>query len=218
MPAGTYAVGMSRAVREAFLREAPGWFDRAWMDGAAPARAVRLPAYAIMRCEVTHGEYARFRPSHAPPAGETPRHPARNVTYADAAAYAAWLTRSRDDGGVYRLPTGDEWEVAGRGRDGRRWPWGDAWREGVSQTGAAGPAAVGSHPGGASPFGVLDLSGNVGEWTSDRGRRDGGPARLVRGCSWGDRRMMVSMLTRIAVAEGQTHETIGFRLVRVPRR
>ena len=88
-------------------------------------------------------------------------HPVTETTWAGALAYCLWR------GG--RLPSEVEWEAAARGTDGRPYPWGDApptsQRVFVSrQTGITSP--VGLRPAGASPFGVLDMSGSMAEWTS----------------------------------------------------
>ena len=100
-------------------------------------------------------------------------HPANNVSWYDAMAFCRWLTaRMRATGAlearwVIRLPTEQEWEKAARGKDGREWPWGSAWedrRANTSESGIDQPTAVGMYPDGASPYGVLDMAGNVWEW------------------------------------------------------
>jgi formylglycine-generating enzyme required for sulfatase activity len=87
------------------------------------------------------------------------QHPASEITWYDAVAYAKWAGK--------RLPTEEEWEFAGRGTDGRRYPWGSEWKEGLANTSEAKTAInnVGAFKG-PSPFGLLDMVGNVWEWTA----------------------------------------------------
>jgi gamma-glutamyl hercynylcysteine S-oxide synthase len=86
------------------------------------------------------------------------------VSLEDARAYAAWAGK--------RLPHEWEWQYAAQGSDGRLYPWGNSWNpEAVPVPDKSrmmrGPDAVDSHPQGASPFGVLDLVGNVWQWTEE---------------------------------------------------
>ncbi len=122
-------------------------------------------------------------------------HPVVQVSANDAEAFC-------DHHGL-RLPSEAEWEFAARGLDGRRYPWGDApprQQPGVEPLANFGTvpccapdetdghrltAPVGLYPGGASPFGLLDMAGNVWEWTSSAfpGRPE---HRVIRGGGWGN--------------------------------
>ncbi|MGD1062991.1 MAG: SUMF1/EgtB/PvdO family nonheme iron enzyme [Terracidiphilus sp.] len=86
------------------------------------------------------------------------------VSLEDARAYAAWAGK--------RLPHEWEWQMAAQGTDGRGYPWGDQWQPAnmpTPDTGRTmrGPDPVDAHPQGASPYGVLDMTGNVWQWTDE---------------------------------------------------
>jgi formylglycine-generating enzyme required for sulfatase activity len=133
-------------------------------------------------------------------------HPATDVTFADAAAFCAWA------GG--RLPTGDEWEAAARGADGRPWPWGEVFdheRCACAESGWGWTAPVGAHPSGASPCGAEQLAGNVWEWVVDR--TEDGAWRAVRGGSYLDHAWGVRCARALAADPGRATATTGFRLV-----
>jgi formylglycine-generating enzyme required for sulfatase activity len=139
----------------------------------APAHAVDLPAFSIDRTEVTQRAYqacvdagACSAPVDAPTYDPVARgdHPVTSMTWDDAVAYCAFAGE--------RLPSEAEWEKAARGTDGRRYPWGDddatcALANTAGCTADDDDLPVGSLPDGASPFGALDMAGNVWEWTAD---------------------------------------------------
>lgn len=90
--------------------------------------------------------------------------PVTGVNWFDAAAYCHWVGR--------RLPREAEWELAARGSKGREYPWGDNWAEGLTNTGYGRDedmllAPRGSYPTDRSPYGVMDMAGNVSEWVAD---------------------------------------------------
>jgi len=102
------------------------------------------------------------------------------VSLEDARAYAAWAGK--------RLPHEWEWQLAAQGTDGRTYPWGSDWqpaRVPTPDTGRSmrGPDPVDAHPQGASPFGVMDLVGNVWQWT-DEFEDEHTRAVIVRGGSY----------------------------------
>jgi formylglycine-generating enzyme required for sulfatase activity len=148
-----------------------------------PAHPVTVDDFFIDRTEVTNAEYAEFvRESDYPPPkdweGTKPpvgkeQWPVTNVSLDDAQEFAAW--RSKRDNAAYRLPTEEEWEYAARGGErGQLFPWGNTWADDRANLGTGAgtevdtPKNVGSYPQGATPEGVLDMIGNVYEWTSSR--------------------------------------------------
>jgi serine/threonine protein kinase len=142
-----------------------------------PAHAVSVRQFMIDRTEVSNTEYADFvrETNHQPPAHWAATKPpfgqelwpVVNVSFEDATAFAAW--RSKRDGTNYRLPTEEEWEYAARnGEKSDLYPWGSNWQDNVAVLKEATPGAVGSRPGGKNKWGVLDLIGNVWEWTASK--------------------------------------------------
>jgi iron(II)-dependent oxidoreductase len=157
-------------------------------DQDQPQRRVHLPAYRIDKYPVTNAQYARFvaATGHRPPLGWNngkfrkgqELHPVTLVSWYDAAAYAQWAGK--------RLPTELEWEKAARGTDGRRWPWGDGMDVSRLNTyyNVGSTTEVTAYPNGASPYGVMDMAGNVSEWTADDFKPYPGseaPAELFQG-------------------------------------
>ena len=200
-----------------------GSFD--WNENEYPIQTVYLDAYYIDRTEVTNAMFSKFvaatgYKTDAEKAGSSygyinkkwtnltgaswqapfgagsswqgrENHPVIYMSWNDAAAYCAWAGR--------RLPSEAEWEKAARGTDGRIFPWGSQlpnttranYNKNIFDT-----TEVGKYPAGASPYGALDMSGNVWEWVADwygkysgeKQRNPAGPAsgeyRVLRGGSW----------------------------------
>lgn len=218
-----------------------------------PQQAVTLPVFFVARVPVTVAQFATFvadtghqttaeargfckvhtastwkkvsgatwRTPHGPASSVQHKqdHPVTCVSWYDAAAFCQWA-------GV-RLPTELEWEKAARGPVGRIFPWGDDPAD-------AGQCNFGLHigdttpvtryPTGASPYGVLDLSGNTWEWTASRWRADystpdeqqiaGDTGRVVRGGSFADGARSVRCATRIFDQPASCVDVFGFRVAR----
>jgi toxoflavin biosynthesis protein ToxD len=152
--------------------------ERSWIEKEVPAWPVHLDDFWLGRYPVANVQYLAFlqatgwgrRPSTwylgAYP-WDRPGHPVCGIAPEDADAYAAWL--SGETGHPYRLPVEAEWEHAANGFDGREYPWGDEFDPAKANTRESGihtTTPVGVFPGGAGPFGHLDLAGNVEEYTA----------------------------------------------------
>jgi serine/threonine protein kinase/formylglycine-generating enzyme required for sulfatase activity len=202
-----------------------------------PAHQVAVTTFFMDRTEVTNAEYAAFvsATKHSPPTswhGDKPnageeQWPVTYVSLADAKAFARW--RSERDGFHYELPTEDQWEYAARnGSQGTIYPWGDDWRDNCANVGGSSPKSVGSYPNCGTAAGVLDLIGNVAEWTSTKAVPYKGADRLpvtitlsgniIRGGSYLDLAHGPEAITaerRSTNPESVPDAAIGFRLVRI---
>ena len=210
-----------------------------WVPKQARMRRDRLPAFHIDRCEVTNARYQVFldwmrrtgdhsrcdkqegkSKDHTPTFWKRadnqdlldPEKPVVGVDYYDAFAYAAWAGK--------RLPTEAEWEKAARGTEGWTYPWGNEWDaeekrlnwgdlratiDGYERT-----APVGQFPEGASPWGCLDMAGNVTEWTSDLWDERAGFHRIVKGGSYLEMQLC-RLWERLPEAPNVSQKYLGFR-------
>ena len=212
------------------FRDDPGYDNpRYWPDGRAVPKD-QVPYWMQVN---NHG-------------GGTPdsdAYPVLGVNWDSATAYAAWL--SEKTGHTYRLPTEAEWEKAARGTDQRRYPWGNTITRAHANYVGAQPYDTGRPVGffdgtrqgdlqtisNASPYGALDMAGNVMEWVQDwydrdyysRSPRDNpkgpetGSYRVVRGGTFFVEAFDLRSYARSAASPSfQAHRMIGFRLVREP--
>jgi formylglycine-generating enzyme required for sulfatase activity len=235
IPGGPFTMGASPGDPDALPEE-------------KPARQVHLGPYYIYRHEVTYGQFARFAQAakyraegpwqkHYRP--ELANHPVAYITWNDAAAYCRWA------GGD--LPTEAQWEKAARGREGFVYSWGNHWdpdRANVLETkdpaklkmrhiyyDGLGTAPVGAFPGDMSPYGLMDVTGNVIEWCRDwfdpgyyghgPGKDPQGPPggtqKVMRGGGWGQDRRICRSTYRDRERPGDVDGDFGFRCVVEPR-
>ncbi len=197
----------AQATAQALARSQLDWVSVPAGDGVA--------AYRITRTEVTNAQYAQCVAAGAcMPPGDTTRHsdPARtdhpvvSVAREQAQTYAAWVGGS--------LPTEAQWTRACRGDDGRTYPWGEAapdatranFGRDVSDT-----TPVGSYPAGASPYGALDMAGNVWEWVEADSGGDG--RSIVRGGAFNNISVYVVCGARNRLGNGNDSNNVGFRVV-----
>ncbi|WHZ15805.1 MAG: Sulfatase modifying factor 1 precursor (C-alpha-formyglycine- generating enzyme 1) [Nitrospira sp.] len=199
-----------------------------------PEHQVYLKAYFFDKNEVTQYAYDRFAKmtkrakrkievfEDDPAKLLKPEYPMIAVTWEDAEAYCKWAGK--------RLPTEAEWEKAARGEGKRRYPWGDEFVVGYANIDGNEDAfrylaPPGSFESGRSPYGIYDMTGNVGEWVSDfydenyyrkspyrdpKGPEQG-DQHVIRGGSWRETKQNVRASKRFQAKPWRHDVTVGFR-------
>ena len=178
IPAGAFLMGSTeQEIFDAWRQNDGGWEKEDYVS-SYPQRKITLDDFYIDKKEVSNGDYKMFIEATKRPAPSlwddhtlnSPSQPVIGVDWNDADAYCRWASK--------RLPTEAEWEKAARGADGRIWPWGNVWDPTKDNHGKGSgygfdesdgwkyTAPVGTELG-VSPYGVLNMAGNVYEWTAD---------------------------------------------------
>jgi formylglycine-generating enzyme required for sulfatase activity len=226
VPAGSFVQGTPEDEIDGLVADhADLEVPRKWFAKECPAQEVHVPRFAISRTPVTVDQYNVFAADQGLPLQSgRPDWPAAGVTHTDASAFCRWSGWRTDLD--LRLPSEVEWERAARGDDGRAYPWGDRYeadRCNLLERGIGEVLPVGASPKGASPFGLLDMAGNVDEWTATLyAPYPGAPAEVpaaegwamdphvTRGGAWFHSRD----LARCARRHALYHRTdgVGFRL------
>ena len=226
VPAGNFLRGSADS-------DSPAHYDE------KPQREIHLDAFWIDQTEVSNTQYAlcvEAGECDEPSSGSYTRgsyygnpdydeYPVIYASWYDADAYCQWAGR--------RLPTEAEWEKAARGADGRTYPWGNETPNAniLNYGGKEGDTTrVGSYPQGASPYGALDMAGNVWEWVADRydagyyqsapDENPPGPssgnARALRGGSWYSSGVNVRAAYRSRSGPSDGYDYGGFRCAATP--
>ncbi|MEZ4402682.1 MAG: SUMF1/EgtB/PvdO family nonheme iron enzyme [Kofleriaceae bacterium] len=184
-------------------------------DGGAPAPSMDAETWKRQGFQQDWAtQVARFVwPEGRPPPGRED-HPVVLVSWDDAARYCAW--RGHVVGAARRLPSAHEFEKAARGDAGLAYPWGQAWSAERVNSAVGGPGdtvAVGSNPGAISPTGVLDLAGNVFQWTGTPWPPDQrATAKMtVKGSAWDDYPGLGRGASWHGRPRGARHVIVGFR-------
>ena len=189
VPAGPFLMGSTDQQIAALVSQGA---NADWVKREDPQHQLILPDYWIGKTPVTNAQFRQFVVSDGytnraywTPAGWQWREHKKlvkpyfwddakwngadcsviGVSWFEAVAYCRWL--SKQTGSVFCLPSEAEWEKAARGTDGRIYPWGNTWEVGRCNSEEANikcTTPVGQYPNGASPFGALDMVGNVWEW------------------------------------------------------
>jgi formylglycine-generating enzyme required for sulfatase activity len=235
IPAGPFTMGITDADLTRYSE--PGPLQRL-LKRSASAHEVYVPEFYIDRYPVTHAQYARFIEDEGYTRQELwseegwqwlneqrrkepgywheyrwnrPNYPVISVSWYEAEAYARWADK--------RLPTEAEYEKAARGTDLRMWPWGNNWQKDAAnaeaQIGQLAP--VGVYPKGRSPYGVMDMAGNVWEWVADWFAHYDAPeqknlhSKVLRGGAWNSDREQLRCVVRLMSDPGARVGSVGFR-------
>ncbi len=196
------------------------------------------PAFYISQYPITYRQYKAFLDAEdgyrqeawwdslersIPQPGEQAfkydNHPCENVSWKDAVAFCHWLSARLSY--EVRLPSEQEWEKAARGTDGRLYPWGRQYIPGSANideiTTGAGPhrigqtTAVGMYPQGVSPYGALDMGGNVWEWCLDP-FDNRAKMNVARGGSWSSYEHRTRATYRLDLSADERRDNVGFRV------
>ncbi len=182
IPAGEFTMGSTGDVNQLPVRKV--YLDAFWI-GKNIVTVAQFRAFC--KAKPYPYDWKKFKPQW----GWIDNHPMVLVNWNDARAFCKWA------GGD--LPTEAQWEKAARGTDGREFPWGPRFDPRKLCTNTQSTAPVGSFPAGASPYGCLDMAGNVYQWCLDfygssyAGLPDRNPTgpnvgqgHILRGGDWGD--------------------------------
>jgi formylglycine-generating enzyme required for sulfatase activity len=204
-------------------------------DWERPQQALDLPDFWMAQFPLTNEQYAQYASKEKHPVegwAKKKNHPVVNVSWNDAVAYCKWFneqhkTQLRANGLTLHLPTEAQWEKAARGEYGNEWPWGNEFDKNKCNSNEGkkkGTTPVDAYPSGASPYGVMDMVGNVWEWThtlfkeypykAEDGRESEKVAesRAMRGGSFDLNRQAARCASRYSGLPNNRNKIVSFRL------
>jgi formylglycine-generating enzyme required for sulfatase activity len=212
------------------LYVAGGMFELGGTDATLPAQRVAVDPFFISETEVTNQQYQEFlkETKHRSPGGwkdgEFPlgaaNEPVTGIAWQDAVDYCQWLSTKLN--ATVRLPGEAEWELAARGPEGLKYPWGKEWddRAAASEKKNGFVHAVKSYPAGRSACGAYDMAGNVWEWVGDVRDPEGKALpldnlnnRVIKGGAANEDPALISGASRNVIPKDYAGSFLGFRYV-----
>lgn len=245
IPSGNFLMGTTKEQAQEILTTNNSSHWQQMLEWEQPQHTVELNEYFISKYPITNREYQAFikEAKYKPPTNwdgdqfptEKGGHPVVNISWDDAIEYCKWLgTQTKKQ---YRLPTEAEWEKSARWNTSEEksliYPWGndfDPKKANSIEINSRSTSEVGQFsPQGDSPYGCVDMGGNVWEWCNDwfneqeyKQHQDGeknpqgiqtGSSRILRGGSWGNDRWPIRCARRNMNPPGSFSDYIGFRVV-----
>jgi formylglycine-generating enzyme required for sulfatase activity len=235
IPAGKFKMGQTGEEKQWLIDQIGIQKYNEYYKNELPLHDVHLDGCWMGKYEVTLGQYKAFisdqgyaaLPPYVSKYSPGDDHPVIGVSWEDANAYCKWLSKKK--GLNFKLPTEAQWEKASRGADGRKYPWGndepdETLANFMRKVGKTSP--VGSFPQCASPYGLLDMAGNVWEWCRDiygdyyynnspkenpTGPKSGS-LRVLRGGSWSGDASYLRCANRSYGMSSAHDGVLGFRL------
>jgi formylglycine-generating enzyme required for sulfatase activity len=210
---GTFIYGINAQRRDSIIKSLSEAYSPVFRE-ELPEKTIYLPSYYIDKYEVTNRQFEKFlketgykrKPRYySNRLYNDPDQPVVGILYQDAEAYAAWAGK--------RVPKEEEWEKAARGPNGNIWPWGNdpsGDKYNGHSSGNYTPVKVGSFPEGESFYHVMDMAGNVYEYTSAIWMDT---VRVMRGGSYLNTGPYSMTTFRWGSAEPGGAEYLGFRCV-----
>jgi formylglycine-generating enzyme required for sulfatase activity len=251
VPQGPFLMGTRKEDIPTLIEKSGG--RKSWYEYETPRRSIELQGCYVARYPVTVAQFRSFvehsgyEPKYRDCLLGSPNLPVVKLTRREALDYCAWLTTTlrdwdrtpeplsglvRKNGWRVSLQTDAEWEKAARGTDGLQFPWGNdpnPDRANYDETGINSASAVGCFPAGTSPYGCLDMAGNVWEWCqsnykpypfeTEEGREslEGFGTRVVRGGAfYVSRRFVRCVVRHFDLHPDRGSSGIGFRVVVSP--
>ncbi|SRR6266540_218820 len=174
IPAGPFLMGSTKKEIQHAVEEFPH-LEAAWFEKEYPQHEVEVAAFYMAETQITNRQWQVYMEANnitLTPEGfnaDQPKCPVWGMTFDELTQFCEWLSKESDY--TVGIPTEAQWEKAARGTDQRQYPWGNSFDKtkcNTKESGIGHPTPADNFPNGKSPYGILDMAGNVEEWTSTK--------------------------------------------------